>query len=185
MERSTVQSCLAAPFFPHRSKLSAWPASPTLSTDAIVIKRSLPYEGLLHEIVEHNGVLYLGGIVPEDAGLDMAGQADDVLRQLKTLLEGAGSDLSCVLQVTIFMAEPRRQGGVQPGVEALFHRRPSAGARRHRRCGSRAGRQAGADGDRRTSLRQAIPARERSVILMSTHEAAFSRLEAPEFCPFP
>jgi len=70
-----------------------------------VIKRSLPYEGLLHEIVEHNGVLYLGGIVPEDARLDMAGQADDVLRQLKTLLEGAGSDLSCVLQVTIFMAD--------------------------------------------------------------------------------
>ena len=70
-----------------------------------MIKRSLPYEGLLHEIVEHNGVLYLGGIVPEDARLDMAGQADDVLRQLKTLLEGAGSDLSCVLQVTIFMTD--------------------------------------------------------------------------------
>ncbi|BBO09804.1 MULTISPECIES: Rid family hydrolase [Bradyrhizobium] len=67
-----------------------------------MITRSLPYEGLLHEIVEHNGVLYLGGIVPENAGLDMAGQADDVL---KTLLDGAGSDLSCVLQVTIFMAD--------------------------------------------------------------------------------
>jgi len=80
-------------------------SEPATCTDAIVIKRSLPYEGLLHEIVEHNDVLYLGGIVPEDAGLDMTGQADDVLRQLKTLLEGAGSDLSCVLQVTIFMAE--------------------------------------------------------------------------------
>ncbi|KQT25267.1 hypothetical protein ASG57_21710 [Bradyrhizobium sp. Leaf396] len=80
-------------------------SEPATSTDAIVIKRSLPYEGLLHEIVEHNGVLYLGGIVPEDTGLDMAGQADDVLRQLKTLLEGAGSDLSGVLQVTIFMAD--------------------------------------------------------------------------------
>lgn len=75
------------------------------ATDAIVITRSLPYEGLLHEIVEHNGVLYLGGIVPEDAGLDMAGQADDVLRQLKSLLEGAGSDLARVLQVTIFLAD--------------------------------------------------------------------------------
>lgn len=78
---------------------------PATPMDAIVINRSLPYEGLLHEIVEHNGVLYLGGIVPEDAGLDMTGQADDVLRQLKTLLDGAGSDLSCVLQVTIFMAD--------------------------------------------------------------------------------
>nr|WP_157283468.1 RidA family protein [Bradyrhizobium yuanmingense] len=80
-------------------------ARPQAPTDAIVITRSLPYEGLLHEIVEHNGVLYLGGIVPEDAGLDMAGQAEDVLRQLKTLLEGAGSDLSCVLQVAIFLAD--------------------------------------------------------------------------------
>jgi len=80
-------------------------SEPATCTDAIVIKRSLPYEGLLHEIVEHNDVLYLGGVVPEDTGLDMTGQADDVLRQLKTLLEGAGSDLSCVLQVTIFMAE--------------------------------------------------------------------------------
>ncbi|MBB4396031.1 RidA family protein [Bradyrhizobium sp. ERR14] len=70
-----------------------------------MITRSLPYEGLLHELVEHNGVLYLGGIVPEDAGLDMTGQADDVLRQMKTLLEGAGSDLSRVLQVTIFVAD--------------------------------------------------------------------------------
>ncbi|MGY8666783.1 RidA family protein [Bradyrhizobium sp. UFLA05-109] len=70
-----------------------------------MIKRSLPYEGLLHEIVEHNGVLYLGGVVPEDAGLDMSGQADDVFRQLKTLLEGAGSDLSCVLQVTIYVTD--------------------------------------------------------------------------------
>ncbi|GLR89185.1 RidA family protein [Bradyrhizobium iriomotense] len=70
-----------------------------------MIKRSLPYEGLLHEIVEHNGVLYLGGVVPENAGLDMAGQADDVFRQLKILLEGAGSDISCVLQVTIYMTD--------------------------------------------------------------------------------
>ena len=31
-----------------------------------MIKRVLPYEGLLHEVVEHNGVLYIGGIVPED-----------------------------------------------------------------------------------------------------------------------
>ncbi|OAF11564.1 hypothetical protein AXW67_22365 [Bradyrhizobium neotropicale] len=72
---------------------------------SILIKRSLPYAGLLHEVVEHNGVLYLGGVVPENAGLDMAGQADDVFRQLKTLLEGAGSDLSCVLQVTIYVTD--------------------------------------------------------------------------------
>jgi hypothetical protein len=34
-----------------------------------MIQRVLPYEGLLHEVVEHNGVLYIGGIVPEDTTL--------------------------------------------------------------------------------------------------------------------
>lgn len=70
-----------------------------------MIKRVLPYEGLLHEVVEHNGVLYIGGIVPEDTSLDMAGQANDVLGQLSRLLEPLGSDLSSVLQVTIFATD--------------------------------------------------------------------------------
>ncbi|SDG36028.1 Enamine deaminase RidA, house cleaning of reactive enamine intermediates, YjgF/YER057c/UK114 family [Bradyrhizobium sp. Rc2d] len=68
-----------------------------------MIKRILPYEGLLHEVVEHNGVLYIGGIVPEDTSLDMSGQANDVLRQLAQLLKTLGSDLANVLQVTIYM----------------------------------------------------------------------------------
>ena len=38
-----------------------------------MIKRILPYEGLLHEVVEHGGVLYIGGIVFEDMSLDMLG----------------------------------------------------------------------------------------------------------------
>ena len=68
-----------------------------------MIQRVLPYEGLLHEVVEHNGVLYIGGIVPEDTSLDMSGQANDVLGQLARLLKTLGSDLANVLQVTIFM----------------------------------------------------------------------------------
>ncbi|HEV2160529.1 RidA family protein [Bradyrhizobium sp.] len=68
-----------------------------------MINRFAPYEGLLHEVVEHDGVLYIGGIVAEDTGLDMAGQANDILGQLSRLLEGVGSDLSNVLQVTIYL----------------------------------------------------------------------------------
>src|SRR5262245_18925490 len=52
-----------------------------------------------------HGLLYIGGIVPEDSSLDMAGQASDVLSQLSRLLEAQGSDRSHVLQVTIFLAE--------------------------------------------------------------------------------
>ncbi|MGY8635378.1 RidA family protein [Bradyrhizobium sp. 14AA] len=70
-----------------------------------MIKRILPYEGLLHEVVEHNGVLYIGGIVPEDTSLDMTGQANDVLSQLSCLLITLGSDLSNVLQATIFVTK--------------------------------------------------------------------------------
>jgi enamine deaminase RidA (YjgF/YER057c/UK114 family) len=68
-----------------------------------MIKRISPYEGLLHEVVEHNGVLYFGGIVSEDTSLDMAGQAQDVLGQLSRMLTSLGSDLSKVLQVTNFV----------------------------------------------------------------------------------
>lgn len=70
-----------------------------------MIKRIFPYEGLLHEVVEHGGVLYIGGIVPEDTSQDMAGQANDVLGQLSRLLETLGSNMGSVLQVTIFMTD--------------------------------------------------------------------------------
>ncbi len=70
-----------------------------------MIKRTLPYAGMLHEVVEHNGVLYLAGIVSEDLSLDMAGQAKDCMRQLKTLLAAHGSSMSHVLQATIYIAD--------------------------------------------------------------------------------
>lgn len=85
-----------------------------------MIQRVLPYEGLLHEVVEHNGVLYIGGIVPEDTGLDMAGQAKDVLGQLERLLKGLGSDLGHVLQVTIFMTDLKEKAAFNAAWKAHF-----------------------------------------------------------------
>ncbi len=70
-----------------------------------MIKRTLPYAGMLHEVVEHNGVLYLAGIVSEDLSLDMKGQAEDCMRQLRTLLAAHGSDMNHVLQATIYIAD--------------------------------------------------------------------------------
>ena len=58
-----------------------------------MITRLLPWDGL--------GVLYIGSVVAEDTSLDMAGQADDVLRQLAKLLTAGGSSTARVLQVTI------------------------------------------------------------------------------------
>jgi enamine deaminase RidA (YjgF/YER057c/UK114 family) len=68
-----------------------------------MIQRLLPWDGLGHEIVVHGGVLYIGGVVAEDTSLDMAGQVDDVLRQLAILLKAGGSSIEQVLQVTIYL----------------------------------------------------------------------------------
>jgi enamine deaminase RidA (YjgF/YER057c/UK114 family) len=70
-----------------------------------MIKRLLPWDGLGHEIVAHGGVLYIGGVIAEDTSRDMAGQADDVLRQLVKLLAAGGSSIERVLQITIFTAD--------------------------------------------------------------------------------
>jgi enamine deaminase RidA (YjgF/YER057c/UK114 family) len=70
-----------------------------------MIKRLLPWDGLGHEVVVHNGVLYIGGVVAEDTTLDMAGQADDVLRQLSKLLTVGGSSIVHVLQVTVYLTD--------------------------------------------------------------------------------
>jgi enamine deaminase RidA (YjgF/YER057c/UK114 family) len=50
-------------------------------------------------------VLYIGGVVADDTSLDMAGQADDVLRQLAKLLAAGGSSIARVLQVTIYVTD--------------------------------------------------------------------------------
>ncbi|MDA9436715.1 endoribonuclease L-PSP [Bradyrhizobium sp. CCBAU 51627] len=86
----------------------------------VMIKRILPYEGLLHEVVEHAGVLYVGGIVPEDTSLDMSGQANDVLGQMSRLLETLGSDMSNVLQVTIFMTDLSEKAALNAAWKAHF-----------------------------------------------------------------
>jgi len=67
-----------------------------------MIKRLLPWDGLGHEVVANGGLLHIGGVVAEDTSLDMAGQADDVLRQLAKLLTAGGSSMGRVLQVTIY-----------------------------------------------------------------------------------
>ena len=69
------------------------------------IGRHSPYGGILHEVVEHAGLLHLGGIVAEDLSLDMDGQARDVLRQLDALLVANGSDRGRVLMVTIYFVD--------------------------------------------------------------------------------
>lgn len=69
------------------------------------ISRTLPWDDIGHEIVSHGDTLYVGGVVPEDASGDIAAQAESVFAQLDRLLKAGGSDLTRVLQVTIFMTD--------------------------------------------------------------------------------
>jgi enamine deaminase RidA (YjgF/YER057c/UK114 family) len=70
-----------------------------------VIRRTGPYAGLLHEVVEHNGVLYFAGMVAEDLSLDMAGQMADVLRQADQMLARHGSNRERILSAMIFVPD--------------------------------------------------------------------------------
>jgi enamine deaminase RidA (YjgF/YER057c/UK114 family) len=58
----------------------------------------------LSEVVVHNGVAYLAGQVPEDAGLNAEGQTKQVLAAIDRLLASVGSDKSRILMAQIFMA---------------------------------------------------------------------------------
>ena len=82
------------------------------------IRRSSPYAGLLHEVVEHGDTLYLAGIVSEDLAPDMAVQAEDVMKQLRTLLEQHGSNLSRVLQATVYFPDL----SLKPAFDAVWKR---------------------------------------------------------------
>ncbi len=70
-----------------------------------MIKRTLPWDGILHEVVEYKDTLYLAGLVGEDTKQEIEGQSESVMRQLDKLLTSHGSDLSCILQATIFMTD--------------------------------------------------------------------------------
>lgn len=69
-----------------------------------MIKRSGKSE-ILHNVVEHNGMLYLAGIVADDTALDMAGQARQVFGKIDGLLKSHGSSRDRVLSALIFITD--------------------------------------------------------------------------------
>jgi enamine deaminase RidA (YjgF/YER057c/UK114 family) len=70
-----------------------------------LIKRtgSLPY---MHRIVEHNGVLYIGGVIAtERKGVGMRSQTEQAVRKIDELLGMHGSSKEKILTVTIFVTD--------------------------------------------------------------------------------
>ena len=74
-----------------------------------MIKRSNPHANILHEVVEHNGVLYLAGAVAEDRSLDMAGQTRQALEEIDRLLAAHGSSREHLLTALIFITDMRQK----------------------------------------------------------------------------
>lgn len=70
-----------------------------------MIKRSGPYADVLHEVVEHAGVLYFAGVTAEDTSQDMAGQTRSALAQIDELLTAHGSDRDHLLTALIFVTD--------------------------------------------------------------------------------
>ena len=84
-----------------------------------MIKRVGNYE-VLHEVVEHNGILYLSGIVAEDTTGGMADQTTQALTALASLLEANGSGVDRILQILIFVTDMKLKPEMNRAWKAFF-----------------------------------------------------------------
>jgi enamine deaminase RidA (YjgF/YER057c/UK114 family) len=69
-----------------------------------MVKR-LEQTRIMHRAVEHNGVLYLGGIVADDTSASMREQTRQACEKIATLLERLGSHKTKVLMAQIFITD--------------------------------------------------------------------------------
>lgn len=60
---------------------------------------------IMHRVVEHNGVLYLGGIIADDLSQSMGGQTAQICNKIEDLLTRVGSDKSKLLSATLFVTD--------------------------------------------------------------------------------
>ena len=60
---------------------------------------------IMHRVVEHNGLIFVGGTTCDDESLDMTGQTREILAKLDTYLAQAGSDRTKLLSATIFITD--------------------------------------------------------------------------------
>lgn len=60
---------------------------------------------IMHRVVEHGGVLYLGGVVADDKSAAMRGQTEQVLARIDALLAEVGSHKSRILAATLYITD--------------------------------------------------------------------------------
>jgi len=75
---------------------------------------------IMHRVVEHGGLLYLGGMVAEDKSLPMKGQTEQALARIGALLAQHGSDKSKVLSATVFVIDLKQKDPMNEAWTAFF-----------------------------------------------------------------
>ncbi|MBM3492578.1 MAG: RidA family protein [Alphaproteobacteria bacterium] len=70
-----------------------------------MIKRSEQHSGILHEVVEHHGVLHIAGTVGDDKKADMETQARQTFQSIEKLLNAHGSGKEQLLTALIFITD--------------------------------------------------------------------------------
>ena len=76
-------------------------------TDAIA--RTGPRGCVLHQVSEYGGILYIGGIAPDDPSLGMEDQARQVLEKLDGVLREHGSGRGHILMMHVFITDMSRK----------------------------------------------------------------------------
>ena len=75
---------------------------------------------IMHRVVEHNGVLYVGGIGADDRSAGMKGQTEQILDKIGAILAERGSDRTKVLAATIFITDMARKDEMNQAWTAWF-----------------------------------------------------------------
>lgn len=71
---------------------------------------------IMHRVVEHSGLIFVGGTTCDDESLDMAGQTREILAKLDTYLAQAGTDRTKLLSATIFITDMN----LKPQMDAVW-----------------------------------------------------------------
>lgn len=75
---------------------------------------------IMHRFVEHNGVLYVGGLVAEDRSQGMKSQTEQVLARFGKLLDEVGSNRGKVLAATIYITDMALKDEMNAAWTAFF-----------------------------------------------------------------
>lgn len=65
-----------------------------------------------HRVVEHNGVLYFGGLVADDKSKDMKGQTAEICAKIDDLLAQVGSSKEKLLTAMLYISDFSQKDGM-------------------------------------------------------------------------